>query len=65
MAVLHKCRPFIAEGHGINNGSSAPRVLVPSAWNLPENMFRTKGVVMWQLQLIAYGEPSVYKLTHE
>ena len=46
MAASHKCRPLIAEGHGINNGSSALHVLVPSAWNLPKKMFRTKGVVV-------------------
>src|SRR5712664_1190837 len=31
MAVSHKCRPSLAEGHGIKNGSSAPHFLLPSA----------------------------------
>src|SRR2546428_3466587 len=44
-AVSHKCRPLRAEGHGIKTCSSAPPFLVPAAWNLPEKMFRTNGVV--------------------
>src|SRR6266446_8934797 len=31
MAVSHKCRPSLAGGHGIKNGSSAPHFLLPSA----------------------------------
>src|SRR5438067_7447952 len=34
MAASRKCRPLIAEGHGIKNCSSAPRLLAVSAWNL-------------------------------
>src|SRR5918996_1331129 len=45
MAASHKCRPFIAEGQGIKDCASAPHFPVPSAWNVPERMFRTKGVV--------------------
>ena len=45
MAAWHKCRPVMAEGYGIKHCSSAPHFLVPSACNLPEKMFRTKGVV--------------------
>src|SRR5260370_28737915 len=31
MAVSHKCKPSLAGGHGIKNGSSAPHFLLPSA----------------------------------
>ena len=34
MAASRKCRPLIAEGHGIKNCSSAPRLLGTSAWNV-------------------------------
>ena len=44
MAVSHKCRRSIAEGHGIKNGSSAPHFLVPSAWNF--DILRRAGVLV-------------------
>jgi NAD(P)-dependent dehydrogenase (short-subunit alcohol dehydrogenase family) len=41
-----KCRPCPAAGHGIHHGSPALHGLVPSAWNVPDKRFWTKGSVL-------------------